>query len=78
VAAAVAAAFGRVISEVGAVLLVGGNIRGETRVLTTAIVQETRQARFGAALALGAVLLVLSLIVNGVLTWLQLRGAADA
>ena len=78
VAAAVAAAFGRVISEVGAVLLVGGNIKGETRVLTTAIVQETRQARFGAALALGAVLLVLSLIVNGVLTWLQLRGAADA
>jgi tungstate transport system permease protein len=63
---------------VGAVLLVGGNIKGETRVLTTAIVQETRQARFGAALALGAVLLVLSLIVNGVLTWLQLRGAADA
>jgi len=78
VAAAVAASFGRVVSEVGAVLIVGGNIRGETRVLTTAIVQETRQARFGAALALGAVLLVLSLIVNGVLTWLQLRGRADA
>lgn len=71
--AAVAAAFGRVISEVGAVLVVGGNIRGETRVLTTAIVQESRQARFGAALALGFVLLILALIVNGVVTYFQLR-----
>ncbi len=73
VTAAVAAAFGRVVSEVGAVLIVGGNILGETRVLTTAIVQETRQARFGAALALGAVLLVIALSVNGTLTWLQFR-----
>ncbi len=71
VVAAVAAAFGRVISEVGAVLIVGGNIAGETRVLTTAIVQESRQARFGAAIALGVVLLLISLVVNGVLTWLQ-------
>jgi tungstate transport system permease protein len=78
VLAAVAAAFGRVIAEVGAVLIVGGNIAGETRVLTTAIVQETRQARFGAAIALGIVLLVLSTIVNGGLTWLQTRGSADA
>lgn len=73
VAAAVAAAFGRVVSEVGAVLIVGGNILGETRVLTTAIVQETRQARFGAALALGFVLLVIAFSVNGTLTWLQFR-----
>ncbi len=73
IAAAVAAAFGRVVSEVGAVLVVGGNIVGETRVLTTAIVQEARQARFGAALALGVVLLLIALAVNGVLTWLQLR-----
>ena len=73
--AAVAAAFGRVIAEVGAVLIVGGNIAGETRVLTTAIVQETRQARFGTAIALGIVLLVLSTIVNGGITWLQTRGA---
>ncbi|MFQ5947465.1 MAG: ABC transporter permease [Acidimicrobiia bacterium] len=73
VAAAVAAAFGRVVSEVGAVLVVGGNIRGETRVLTTAIVQEARQARFGAALALGILLVGIALSVNGVLTWLQLR-----
>jgi len=73
VAAAVAAAFGRVVSEVGAVLIVGGNILGETRVLTTAIVQETRQARFGAALALGFVLLIIAFAVNGTLTWLQFR-----
>lgn len=73
VAAAVAAAFGRVVSEVGAVLVVGGNIRGETRVLTTAIVQEARQAQFGAALALGIVLVALALLINGTLTWLQLR-----
>ena len=71
--AAAAAAFGRVVSEVGAVLVVGGNIEGETRVLTTAIVQESRQANFGAALALGIVLFVIALAVNGVLTWLQLR-----
>ena len=64
VAAAVAAAVG---------LVVGGNIEGETRVLTTAIVQEARQAQFGAALALGIVLMVLALIINGALTWLQLR-----
>ena len=75
--AAVAAAFGRVVAEVGAVLIVGGNIRGETRVLTTAIVQETRQARFGAALALGALLLVISVAVNGLITWLQLREQRD-
>jgi ABC-type tungstate transport system substrate-binding protein len=77
VLAAVAAAFGRVIAEVGAVLIVGGNIAGETRVLTTAIVQETRQARFGAAIALGIILLILSAIVNGGLTWLQAKGTAD-
>jgi len=76
--AAVAAAFGRVIAEVGAVLIVGGNIAGETRVLTTAIVQESRQARFGAAIGLGVVLLSLSILVNGLLTWLQGRGVSDA
>ena len=61
---AVAAAFGRSISEVGAVLLVGGNIRGQTRVLTTAILLETSKGRFGFALALGAALLSLALLVN--------------
>ena len=75
VVAAVAAAFGRVVSELGAVLIVGGNIRGETRVLTTAIVQEARQARFGEALALGAVLIAIALAVNISLTLLQEREA---
>lgn len=61
---AVAAAFGRSISEVGAVLIVGGNIQGHTRVLTTAIVLETSKGRFEFALALGGALLVLALLVN--------------
>jgi tungstate transport system permease protein len=64
VAAAVVASFGRVIAEVGAVLIIGGSIAGETQVLTTLIVQESRQARFGAAVAAGIVLLLLSLAVN--------------
>lgn len=64
VAAAVAACFGRVVAEVGAVLVVGGNIVGETRVLTTLIVEESRQARFGAAVAAGLVLLAISMVVN--------------
>lgn len=72
---ATAAAFGRVVSEVGAVLIVGGNIRGETRVLTTAVVEEARQARFGAAVGLGVLLLLLALIVSAVLTATQLRSA---
>ena len=67
VLASVAASFGRVVSEVGAVMVVGGNILGETRVLTTLIVQESRQARFGTAIAAGIVLLVISLAVNLVL-----------
>lgn len=62
---AVATAFGRSWSEVGAVWLVGGNIEGQTRVLTTAIVLETGQGNFALALLLGAVLLGLALIVNG-------------
>ena len=61
---AVAAAFGRSISEVGAVLIVGGNIQGHTRVLTTAIILETSKGRFAFALALGAALLALALLVN--------------
>lgn len=78
IAAAVAAAFGRVVAEVGAVLIVGGNIEGETRVLTTAIVQEARQSNLGAALGLGMVLLALALAVNLALTWAQLRGESHA
>jgi tungstate transport system permease protein len=58
------AAFGRIFSEVGAVMLVGGNIDGQTRVLTTAIVLETRQGNFDLALALGTLLLVISALIN--------------
>ncbi|MCC7448516.1 MAG: ABC transporter permease [Anaerolineae bacterium] len=58
------AGFGSIISEVGAVMIVGGNIEGRTRVLTTAIVLETNKGNFDIALALGAVLLTLSLAAN--------------
>ncbi len=61
---AIAAAFGRSISEVGAVLLVGGNIQGHTQVLTTAIVLETGKGNFDLALLLGMMLLVIALLVN--------------
>ncbi|MEQ8789606.1 MAG: ABC transporter permease [Pirellulaceae bacterium] len=73
---AVAAAFGRSISEVGAVLIVGGNIAGHTRVLTTAIVLETSKGRFEFALALGAALLTVALLVNLVI--LRLQGSQSA
>ncbi|WIV68302.1 ABC transporter permease [Natrialbaceae archaeon AArc-T1-2] len=71
IATAVLAGFGRAISEVGSVLIVGGNIAGadgtsKTRTLTTAIQLEARQGRFETAMLLGAILLVLVLIVNGV------------
>jgi len=69
VLAALLAAFGRVVAEVGAVMLVGGNIEGQTRVLTTAIVLETRKGNFEAALALGGVLLALAALIN----WALLR-----
>jgi tungstate transport system permease protein len=69
---AVAAALGRSLSEVGAVLIVGGNILGHTRVMTTAIVLETGKGQFGFALSLGAVLVVLALAIN--LTILRLHG----
>jgi tungstate transport system permease protein len=64
VTAAVVAAYGAIISEVGAVMLVGGNIEGETRVLTTAIVLETRKGNFALALALGIILLSIAFITN--------------
>ena len=62
--AAIVAAFGSIISEVGAVMLVGGNIERETRVLTTAIVLETRKGNFALALALGLILLGLAFMAN--------------
>jgi tungstate transport system permease protein len=74
--AAVIAGFGAVISEVGAVMMVGGNILGETRVMTTAIVLETRRGNFSTALALGLVLLFFAFTVNLALTHLQQRDRA--
>jgi tungstate transport system permease protein len=73
-AAAVAVAFGRVLSEVGAALIVGGNIRNETRTLTTAITLATSQGDFSLALALGLILLALALMVNAILQMLQGKG----
>jgi tungstate transport system permease protein len=70
---AVAAAFGRSISEVGAVMIVGGNIEGHTRVLTTAIVLETGKGRFALALALGVWLLGLALLANLIIVRGQVR-----
>jgi len=72
--AAIVTAFGSIISEVGAVMLVGGNIQGETRVLTTAIVLETRKGNFSLALALGIVLLILSFSANYMRYKLQTMG----
>ena len=69
--AALMAGFGSVISEVGASMMVGGNIRGQTRVLTTAIVLETSKGEFDTALALSALLLVLTYLINLALTWIQ-------
>jgi tungstate transport system permease protein len=69
--AVVLTGLGRALSEVGAVMMVGGNIQGKTRVLTTAIMLETSRGRFSAALALGAVLLLLSFVINGLLGLLR-------
>ena len=74
--AAVMAAFGGVVSEVGASMMVGGNLRGSTRVLTTAIVTEASRGESERALALGAILLVLALALNLVLTRIQQAGRA--
>ena len=75
--AAVMAGFGGIISEVGAVMMVGGNIPGETRVLTTAIVLETSKGNFDTALALGLILLLLAFSVNLALTLVQQRGRSQ-
>ena len=71
--AAVMAGFGGVISEVGASMMVGGNIRGQTRVLTTATVLETGKGNFEVAIALGLILLLLTFAVNYLLTHIQQR-----
>jgi len=71
--AALMAGFGSVISEVGASMMVGGNLRYHTRVLTTAIVLETSKGEFALALALSAILLLLAYAINLILTWIQQR-----
>jgi tungstate transport system permease protein len=75
--AAVMAGFGGVISEVGASMMVGGNLLGQTRVLTTATVLETGKGDFDVAIALSVILLVLVFGVNYLLTWIQQRGRAQ-
>jgi len=73
-AAVITAAFGQVVAEVGAAMIVGGNIRGSTRTLTTAVALYTSQGDFGTALALGLVLVILALVINIALQVLQGRG----
>jgi len=73
--AAVMAAFGGVISEVGAVMIVGGNIQGQTEVLTTGIVTDVSMGLFASAVALGIVLMILSFTTNYAMTIIQQHGS---
>src|SRR5438093_1415674 len=75
-AAVVTTAFGHIVAEIGSAMTVGGNIRGQTRTLTTAVALYTSQGDFGLALALGFILLVLALLVNVALQVLQGRANA--
>lgn len=70
---AIMAAFGRVIAEVGAAMMVGGNILGETRILTTTIVMEVSKGNFDVAIALSVIIMTITLIITAVLTFLQQR-----
>ncbi len=78
IVAAVIAGFGRVMAEVGAILIVGGNIAGYTRVMTTTIALETDKGNFELALALGIILLLISLMVNVLLHIFQKKDMAGA
>jgi tungstate transport system permease protein len=71
--AAIMAGFGRVIAEVGAAMTDGGNIQGDTRILTTTIVMEVSKGNFDIALALSFILLSIALIITASLTFLQQR-----
>jgi tungstate transport system permease protein len=71
--AAIMAGFGRVIAEVGAAMMVGGNIQGDTRILTTTIVMEVSKGNFDIALALSFILLSIALLITAILTFLQQR-----
>jgi tungstate transport system permease protein len=72
--AALVAGFGRVIAEVGSALMIGGNIEGSTRTITTAIALETSKGEFAQGIALGIVLVALAMLVNVMLAWLQGAG----
>jgi tungstate transport system permease protein len=72
--AAVMAGFGGAVSEIGASIMVGGNIKGHTRVLTTATVMETGKGNFDVAIALGIILLLLTFGISLILTLIQQRG----
>lgn len=71
VMSAVIAGFGRIIAEVGAAMMLGGNIKGSTRTMTTAISLETSKGEFGFGIALGIILLLISLSINALLSYLQ-------
>jgi tungstate transport system permease protein len=71
--AAIIAGFGRIVAEVGAVMMVGGNLRGYTRVMTTAIALDTSRGDFELAIALGLILILISFLVNGALHVIQGR-----
>ena len=71
--AAIMAGFGGIISEVGASIMVGGNIKGYSRVLTTATVMETSKGNFDIAMALSIILLLLAFTINAILTYIQQR-----
>ena len=71
--AAIMAGFGRVVAEVGAAMMVGGNIQGDTRILTTSIVMEVSKGNFDIALALSFILLTVALLITAILTFLQQR-----
>jgi len=75
--AALTTALGRLIAEVGAVMMVGGNIKGETRVLTTSIVLETRMGNDSAALAIGMVLLLIAFLIMLLILTLEKRTFND-
>ncbi len=77
VVVSIVAGFGAIISEVGAVMLVGCNIEGKTRTLTTAIVLETRKGNFELAIALGITLLLLTFLTNVAMLHLQGREMND-
>lgn len=73
---AVIAGFGRIVAEVGAVMIVGGNFHGDTQVMTTAIMEEVRKGNFSLALALGMILLLIAFTANGFMTRMEQKAMA--